>query len=806
MTPCGPTCGCGVLGVASGTNPGSGRCPMPTHVNPFRRTDHVAGSAPTTPRRRLPGVRTGCLRTRPAGGERAGADSHAGEDTDDPGGRFLGHRLGVRGRVPGGTGAPSGLARRDSRPQCGGPRGIAQQRRAVRGRSAASGTDGHGGGINFRGTGDLQLINVIVRNSYAAFGGGIRFRGDSASEEARLSFGPDVGIQFNTAQISGGGLRVEGNATVQMVAARVFVNGNEARGVNLVTGNPDGGFGGGIQLLAPARGFFASGGFPNVGAVFANRAVRGGGVAVISDSAGDRAVATFYRVLADQPFVIRENTASIAGGGIYARSEPPSLTDISGLALVNAVGVHIDANRAPDGAAIYADTDSGVFGTVGGQFNLGYWRLSAPSGAVDCAQAFGCTAIRDNFNATPAGDPRDGATIALRDDASLFMRNTVIGGNTAQHVIRADSAEEIDIRNSLIVANTARNGVIQADVNTTSDPADYRFTLIDSTIGNNLISDGTHTIRANNAHRMFINRNVFFEPGTFVLSYPGGAIGNGNVSLEQSVVNDGTGINMGPAAGNRVGNPLFTDPTIGDYRPRWGSLAVNIAANPDPADRDIGGRPRGDLLWGPPGSPVPRDAGAWERQGSDALMVNGAFYSLAQWNYGFPIVPNGLTLNAGNDGSDGTGSAQFSVPSTSLLPGSDRVNALSQCFVTRVGGTFQITARALTAVNQFGVLNADQPVLRWRYRSNNSNCLGPVTVETDSFFNAGFGWQSLIEPAQVTVPAPAFGEVASIEIRLDVRETRPAVIVNNDTFARFDNIVITRQSVDPLFSDGFEVP
>lgn len=648
----------------------------------------------------------------------------------------------------------------------------------------------------------MVLRNVIVRNSYAAFGGGIRFRGENNNQEAFLNFGPDVGISNNVAQISGGGLRVEGNAEVRMSALRNFVNGNEARGVNLVTGAPDGGFGGGIQLLAPAFGAFASPAFPNLGAVFANRAVRGGGVAVISDSAGDDARATFYRVVADQPFVIRENTTSVAGGGLYVQSEPPTFgTPLPGLGRASGAGVHIDANRAPDGAAIYADSDSGLFGTAAGRVSLKF-SLGAQN-ETQCAQAFGCTAIRDNFNATPTGEPRNGATIALRDGARLDLRNTVIGGNTGQHVIRADGAEDVEIVNSLIVANNVRDGVIQADVNTDSPPG---FTLLDSTIGNNTISVGTHAIRATNAHRMEMRRNVISQPGKLVLAYPGGAIGNSNVILQESLVNDFVGIDVGPSTGNRVGDARFTDPTIGDYRPRWGSLAINITPNPEPVDRDIGGQPRGDPLWGPPGTAIPRDAGAWERQGSDALVVNGDFYSLAQWLYGFPTAPSGLTFNTANDGTDGTGSAQFSVPATALPAGVTRVNALSQCFVTRVGGTFQITARALTAVNQFGVLNADEAVLRWRYRFANSNCLGPATSEGDSFFNAGSGWQSLIEPAQVTVPAPAFGEVASIEVRLDVRETRPAVIVNNDAFARFDNIEMTRQGIDPLFSDGFEAP
>jgi hypothetical protein len=674
----------------------------------------------------------------------------------------------------------------------------------------ASRIDGNGGGINFRGAGDLVLRNVIVRNSVAAFGGGIRFRGDSDSEEARLSLSADVGISFNTAQISGGGLRVEGNARVFMNSARGFINGNEALGVNLTTGQPQGGFGGGIQLLAPADGEFSSPGFPNIGAVFANRAVRGGGVAVIADDGDADTFSKFFRALPDQPFVIRENTASVAGGGVYLQAEPPGISPFFGVAVGCFVGAHIDANRAPDGAAIYADSDSGVFGeTEGGRVWLGRWTnggsCARPANAVDCAQPFGCTRISDNFNATPAGVAQNGATIALRDDALLDVRDTVIGYNTAQHAIRADSAELVDVRNSLIIGNTLRDGVMRLDLNTGG--TDDRFLLIDTTIADNPISVGTHVVQAVNGHRVFWNRNIINQIGKLPYAYPGGAAGNGNVSIEQSLFNDSTGINMGPSTRNRLDIARFVDPTINDYRLRWYSQAINIAANVPATDLDLGGRPRGDLLWGPPGSPVPRDAGAWERQSSDALVVNGGFYSLAQWAYGVPMFPTGLTLNTDNDGSDGTGSAQFSVPSadvTGLL--GPRVNVLSQCFLTSVGGAFTLTARALAAVNQFGVLNADQPILRWRYRENDDDCLGPATVEADVFFNGGAGWQSLVEPAVINVPQPAFGQVASIEIRLDVRETRPAVIVNNDTFARFDNVVLTRAGADPLFSNGFETP
>ena len=76
--------------------------------------------------------------------------------------------------------------------------------------------DGHGGGIDFSGTGSLDMSNTLIYDNYAKFGGGINV--DASGDPVTVTLGQNTSILFNSAQRSGGGIRISGNATLVAVA------------------------------------------------------------------------------------------------------------------------------------------------------------------------------------------------------------------------------------------------------------------------------------------------------------------------------------------------------------------------------------------------------------------------------------------------------------------------------------------------------------------------------------------------------------------------------------------------------------
>ena len=229
-------------------------------------------------------------------------------------------------------------------------------------------SDGVGGGIDFSGTGDLLLNGVIVSFNRAGNGGGINFKGSGGL--AILTLEHDVVISnntaigaagvFNTAGF-GGGIHVEGTARLVMLGDSIAVTGNEAAGAPQappLTGLR-GGNGGGVEVLGPARSDIGSPGLGNTGVICANTARNGGGIAVTgADSSDDLdAQVRLVTTIATRPVRVHGNRASQQGGGIYVN--PDFGIDNVLNATFCAFDFRIDDNRAPEGSAIDADTDSG---------------------------------------------------------------------------------------------------------------------------------------------------------------------------------------------------------------------------------------------------------------------------------------------------------------------------------------------------------------------------------------------------------------------------------------------------------------
>lgn len=667
-------------------------------------------------------------------------------------------------------------------------------------RGDASPLDGEGGGISFAGSGELRLTSVAINQNRAAYGGGINFRGTASP--AALTIGSGTTISSNTAQISGGGVRIEGEpARMFMLEPQTAVFSNVALGVNLATGQAEGGFGGGIQVLGGANADIASPGFGAIAAVQGNEAVRGGGIATLTNDLGSgTSVVRLYRRDAIHPTRIRGNRASATGGGLY-------VAPITGLALADACvfGGYIEDNVAANGAAVYLDVQDNLLDPdTGGSLIVRRWPAGGTPdpqgawcgpehpqelGAVPCAAGAPCNAISGNRVEGPGGAAASGAILLAQRESRLSLREVSITGNSATNVLRAFS-DGATGTNFLIAGNTVSGALLRyADSG--------RLNLRDVTIAGNTIG-GTHVVQADDARGGSIARSIIWQPGKLTLAYPGGGA-NAAITIDKSLVSDRSTLPDGPNYLN--GEPRFNDPLIGDWRLRISSAAVDAALPEAGDDRDIGGDPRDQMIRPLPNELV-RDAGAHERQRNAPLLVNGGFYgTLSQWSVrSAPYVTYDASTN---DGTDGTGSVQLGIP-IEVGAGILEAEVVSQCFNVPFPGTYRLTARAFASGT---TQTRDVPKLNWRRRINSADCSGAATAQGSSFFPGSGGAWASATPVDIVVPEAGFGPGASIEVVLSVAQNAVAV---GALQSRFDNVALTVVSgmpqPDAVFANGFEAP
>ena len=179
--------------------------------------------------------------------------------------------------------------------------------------------DGFGGGIDFRASGYLTLRDTSVSQNYAGYGGGIHVSATGGSAELRIESGSV--IFFNSAQFSGGGVRLLGDARLVMLDANTQISDNEAIGIDPQDNQPH------SAVLAAASNWSGTPrptsvrpGLGGYGAIYNNRARHGGGIAVTGagSSTNGRSRGLFSTDPA-RPVRIQNNTASQSGGGIYVR-------------------------------------------------------------------------------------------------------------------------------------------------------------------------------------------------------------------------------------------------------------------------------------------------------------------------------------------------------------------------------------------------------------------------------------------------------------------------------------------------------
>lgn len=413
-----------------------------------------------------------------------------------------------------------------------------------------------GGGIYFDGTGELAVTNSIVSSNIADYGGGIAVRGGSAGAILRIDSATQ--IIFNTANTSGGGIRLEGNARMIAVGDDILIGEN--------TATP--GYGGGVEILGPARADIGASGHLSGGVLDGNGAANGGGVAVINNGNGTPVLRVFARD-SDHPSVIANNSASVNGGAIY----------MDGQANTCLYAPHINNNQAADGAAIYKKQpygDGGLYindapDSLGTQ--CGPETISALGGAISCNYAAHCNTFTDNNT----GGAADSAVINQQFGEFTAQRFS-LQSSSAVYAIRTQDTI-INVSRCLITDNQTASSVVVSDYWDVGTSVSYKS----CTIANNTIGGNAPVFRFLEQRFVDISDSIIYQPGLKSVHFTP-YIGGDVITASYIMTNDTTTL-PGNNPSIVIDDPRFADVTSGDYHLRNDSPALDFA--PDESDQSL---------------------------------------------------------------------------------------------------------------------------------------------------------------------------------------------------------------------------
>jgi hypothetical protein len=460
-----------------------------------------------------------------------------------------------------------------------------------------------GGGIFFGGSGSLTLQADTIDRNQADYGGGIDV---SPTGSTTLTLLADTLILNNTAGTSGGGIRIEGQTRLFMLTDSSTVSFNDAVF----------GYGGGIEILGPARADIGSSGDVFVGAVSENKATYGGGIAVLSTGVGD-ATARIFSTDSTTPVEISQNTASAQGGGVYVQAAGGG----ADFAILCGQDFRIDLNNAPDGAALFVTATDGDSGSA--QFNAGGQcgpESTSTLGAVACAPNVPCNEISGNAAVDAHGNRSNGAVITMVDYESLQASRVVMRQNSGAEIVNlSDGNANNFMQNCLIVDNQATSQIIQSTQDLSA------FNLDNCTFANNTIDDG-YVIFAIDA--INLSNDLFAQPNNSTLDYQSGLCRTPTLCLSvQYIVSSELTSLSNPDFSLQSSTPLFVDDTNSNISSRdyhlqafvrdgvvTASPAIDFAPEINGEGNDLDNKPRNQ--------DVPRvlnrfgmsDVGAYEMQ------------------------------------------------------------------------------------------------------------------------------------------------------------------------------------------------
>jgi predicted outer membrane repeat protein len=632
------------------------------------------------------------------------------------------------------------------------------------------GNDDHGGGIDYKGHGAVELINVAVIGNRAGYGGGISI--DNEGGTAVLELKAPTVVNGNTAAHDGGGIHLKGTSLFFMIETQTMIGGNHA---------PNG-MGGGIFAQGPATARVASPGYNGAGAISDNDARDGGGIALRGNDF-DNILMDVYAGDPVAPVRLASNTASSRGGAIYGRGNSTAFLNSAtfGLEMTNVV---IEGNRAAFGAALYLDSEfDGIANEQGGYANLNIRE----DDVARCAQGLACNAVRGNV-VTSA----DGAVVQLDSSTSFRATGTAFVGNSGASLVKltGDSgySSSAAFNDSLLADNNATQQLLRA-TGEEDGLRLFRTTIAHNTIGAQHVAG----FAASDGH-FNLTESIVDQPGRLTLQHPGG-VNDADVSVHRVITNDFSTL---PITDNVFEAPgRFVDPANGDYRLRAGSPAVDFAPPVSGNQFDLAGKARDQEYGIRPDFLGTRDLGAYEHQPVSNLVLNDRFASdLRIWR---DLEPDWTSWNADSNDA-GSGSLEINVPG---LSGLDAVTGLSQCIHLPGPGTYTLDGRG--NAGSLGGLFRDQLSLEWVLRDNGDTCEGPALGQGELFIRSGTGWRSPLEPATFVVPPGVWGINTTIELRLKVRQN-PSNPASISLFGRFDNLSLTASGAiaDELLIDGFE--
>ncbi|MEO7326310.1 MAG: hypothetical protein ABIW82_15920 [Dokdonella sp.] len=478
--------------------------------------------------------------------------------------------------------------------------------------------DASGGGISFDGQGSLYLINSTINLNHGGFGGGINVNGSSGPTKLYLM--DHTQILVNTAAVSGGGIRIEGNTRLYAVRPFTLIGFNHA---------PNG-YGGGLEVLGPARADIGSPGYNGLGVIYNNDAQYGGGIDILTFNDQADAIVRLFTTDPGNPVQLSGNFASHTGGAVYLRP----FYSVSGNAasVLCAYDFRINGNAAQEGAAIYSDADHALSSPLGGTIALNTNPLLIPSsavqhicmqteapgvlGAVACAPGIPCNELVDNKAEDQNAQPTAGATILLESRSDLQGDRFSARQNTGAHVLRSigDDTTLTSLSNCLLTDNT-----LTAELIALTDGDQAHLYVNSCTVAGN-------TIGAPYA---------FLAPGLFtlwnsIIDQPGRAtvdpaITDG-ISAGHVLTNDRS--TLPDTAYIQLGAPSFVDAAHGNYHLLHSSLGVDDApVDPSVPVLDLDGRTRVVDLPDIANEFGPMDLGAYEIQlacaGNDTIFCDG---------------------------------------------------------------------------------------------------------------------------------------------------------------------------------------
>lgn len=645
---------------------------------------------------------------------------------------------------------------------------------------------GYGGGIRFRGNGRLEIQRSSVTANTAGYGGGIYAEGTDV--DALLVIGTDVIISANTARYSGGGIYVEG-MQMEMREPGSTLAFNEALGLN-----GTGGYGGGLMMLSGAgytKADIGTNGPNDLGAVYSNQARFGGGVSLVAADDVDNYVQLLLAGTAQSRAAMRGNSASVAGGAIFARPDVDVgsvlvTTHDARIALEN---FELSANSAADGAAIYLDSNSSLGYQGGAQLNAHTFGLT-----TSCAPGAVCGVINDN-SAFDGSQLTDGAIIRLRDEAELRLNfdssfpararaGIVMRGNQGGRLVYASEDSLVDLVNVLATGNQMSQELLRFAGEDDSHTLIRGMTIAGNTIGaTNVITKFADTT---------IDSAIIWQPGKTTLQSNGGPL-----VVETVIASEVASLNAGPEA--IVQEPRFVDPARGDYSLRAASPAVDAAialAN----EWDAFGNARNVDLPVIENFRGSRDIGAIERQTLPPLVLNADFdVDSNLWAEIFSGV-SFWTNEQNTSGAAGSGSIK--VTQTNVAFG-QAIRGRQQCIhlpgpgVYALNGSGRGTGTAITP--------GDIAQLHWEYRRDGGeSCTQGAPVSTGALtLSNRAGWSRAFAPARISVTPAEWMYTSSIAISLVGVESGVSGTPRT-TSSWFDGITLEIEGSDTLFANGFD--